>query len=150
MSLSAVLRPMTLDDLDWVTQHEQRQHAFPWSVGNFRDALESGYLALVMEQGDEAVAYAVLMTVLDEAHLLNITVIEGREGQGIGRVFLALLIRSLTSQNVECLFLEVRPSNERARKLYENSGFSLIGRRRGYYPAPNGSREDALVMRLDL
>jgi ribosomal protein S18 acetylase RimI-like enzyme len=47
------------------------------------------------------------------------------------------------------LWLEVRPSNERARALYRREGFSDIGVRRHYYPAESG-REDAWVMRRDL
>lgn len=148
--MTTVLRQMTLDDLDWVTHHEQIQHAFPWTLGNFRDALESGYTAVVMEQTGEPVAYAILMTVLDEAHLLDITVVAERQGQGSGRLLLDLLFEHLIRLKIQTLFLEVRPSNERARTLYQRVGFTLIGRRRDYYPGPNGKREDALVMRLDL
>jgi ribosomal-protein-alanine N-acetyltransferase len=43
----------------------------------------------------------------------------------------------------------VRPSNQRARALYRSAGFHEIGRRRGYYPAPDG-REDAIVMKVAL
>ena len=48
------------------------------------------------------------------------------------------------------MFLEVRPSNDRARSLYETSGFETVGLRKRYYPSYNDSREDALVMRLPL
>jgi [ribosomal protein S18]-alanine N-acetyltransferase len=44
------------------------------------------------------------------------------------------------------VLLEVRPSNQRARTIYEHLGFAAIGLRRGYYPAVSG-REDAIVMR---
>jgi ribosomal-protein-alanine N-acetyltransferase len=49
----------------------------------------------------------------------------------------------------ESIFLEVRVSNTRARGLYENRGFTVIGNRPSYYQAGE-SREDATVMRLDL
>ncbi len=48
------------------------------------------------------------------------------------------------------LWLEVRASNVRARLLYRQRGMAEVGLRRGYYPAPRGAREDAVVMRLDL
>jgi len=42
------------------------------------------------------------------------------------------------------VLLEVRESNFAARKLYEKMGFVQVGRRGGYYRAPD---EDALVMK---
>jgi ribosomal-protein-alanine N-acetyltransferase len=48
------------------------------------------------------------------------------------------------------VLLEVRPSNIRALDIYRRYGFAEIGRRKGYYPAPNQQREDAIVMRLEL
>ncbi len=48
----------------------------------------------------------------------------------------------------ESVLLEVRPSNARALAVYERFGFAEIGRRKGYYPAHEGKREDAIVMRL--
>jgi ribosomal protein S18 acetylase RimI-like enzyme len=46
------------------------------------------------------------------------------------------------------LWLEVRPSNEAAIKLYVSYGFNVVGRRRDYYPAQEGKREDALLLKL--
>jgi len=44
----------------------------------------------------------------------------------------------------------VRESNDDAREVYRRLGFAAVGRRKGYYPAPAGRREDAIVMSLDL
>jgi ribosomal-protein-alanine N-acetyltransferase len=43
-------------------------------------------------------------------------------------------------------FLEVRPSNTAAGRLYLSLGFEQVGIRRGYYQATMG-REDAQVLR---
>ena len=43
-------------------------------------------------------------------------------------------------------FLEVRPSNVAAARLYHSLGFEQVGIRRGYYQASVG-REDAAVLR---
>ena len=48
------------------------------------------------------------------------------------------------------MFLEVRPSNVRAVDIYDRYGFAEIGRRKNYYEATGGTREDAIVMRLSL
>jgi len=46
-------------------------------------------------------------------------------------------------------FLEVRPSNTAAIRLYQSMGFEQVGVRRGYYQATVG-REDAAVLKLSL
>jgi ribosomal-protein-alanine N-acetyltransferase len=48
------------------------------------------------------------------------------------------------------ILLEVRPSNKRALEVYQRYGFARIGLRKGYYPAANNTREDAIVMRLPI
>jgi ribosomal-protein-alanine N-acetyltransferase len=55
------------------------------------------------------------------------------------------LMRALTQQGFERLLLEVRPSNRSAVRLYQRTGFTEVGTRRGYYPAESGRREDAVV-----
>jgi ribosomal-protein-alanine N-acetyltransferase len=59
------------------------------------------------------------------------------------------LIDISRSAGAHDLFLEVRPSNLAAVRLYQALGLVQVGIRRGYYQAENG-REDAVVMRLDL
>lgn len=142
--------PMTDLDLEWVVENEAQLHAFPWSKGNFIDSLEAGYSAWVMRQQGRPVAYAVMLTVLDEAHLLNISVAREAQGAGFGRVLLGYLSDEARRGGSSQFFLEVRPSNLPALALYRSHGFQPIGRRKGYYPLREGGREDAIVMRLDL
>jgi ribosomal-protein-alanine N-acetyltransferase len=47
------------------------------------------------------------------------------------------------------IFLEVRPSNRIALKLYATAGFERIGTRPAYYQAENG-REDAVILAATL
>ena len=86
---------------------------------------------------------------VDEIHLLNIAVARAQQGQGIARALLGLLYERCLARQASLLWLEVRPSNERACALYTREGFVEVGRRKGYYPAPDG-REDALVMRRNI
>ncbi|SIQ56229.1 [SSU ribosomal protein S18P]-alanine acetyltransferase [Aromatoleum tolulyticum] len=142
--------PMTDEDLPWVAENERELHAFPWSEGNFTDSLRAGYNCWVMHNGPEPVAYAVMLTVIDEAHLLNISVVRAVQRQGIGGMLLEYLSSEALRAGATQFFLEVRPSNTAALALYERHGFVAIGRRKGYYPAPGGQREDAIVMRREL
>lgn len=147
--LSLHFRGMREDDLDWVEREERDLHPFPWTRGNFADSLAAGQAGWVMEEGRVPVAYAVVLHVLDEAHLLNISVLRARQRQGLGAGLLDWLEKDARLRGATQFFLEVRPSNTAALCLYQRSGYLQIGRRKNYYPALAG-REDALVMRKAL
>ena len=95
--------------------------------------------------GGELVGYYVVMMAVDDAHLLNISVSEKRQGLGFGARLLRHAMSVARQAGAATLLLEVRPSNVKAVELYRHFGFAQIGVRRGYYPA-DGGREDALVM----
>lgn len=149
--MSAVLAPriemlpMNASDLDDVLAIENTVYPFPWTRGNFADSLAAGYSAWVCRIGGELVGYAVIMMVLDEAHLLNISVDQSRHGMGFGARLLRHAMSVARTLGARMLLLEVRPSNERALQLYKHFGFVRIGVRKAYYPAHDG-REDALVL----
>ena len=140
--------PMGEHDLDWVVEQEASLHRFPWSRKNFTDSLETGHACWLMLETDVPVGYAVVLAVLDEAHLLNISVVRAAQGRGLGSRLLEYLLSIAWSKGIRRFFLEVRPSNLAALALYRRAGFVEIGRRKGYYPSPEG-REDAIVMRLE-
>lgn len=142
-------RPMEEADLPWVAAQDAELYPFPWSEGNFADSIIAGYACWVMLDGAERVGYGVLMMVIDEAHILNISVVASRQRGGLGRRLLGHLADVARAGGARRLLLEVRPSNTPALALYEWAGFQTIGRRKGYYPAVGG-REDGLVMSLAL
>lgn len=147
---AAALREMCADDLVQVAAVEAAVQRFPWTAGHFADSMAAGYRCLVLEQGGELVGFSILMFVLDEMHLLNLAVAPAWQGQGLGRELLSRLLGVSRSEGAQQVFLEVRPSNARAIALYRSSGFEVVGRRAGYYPAEGGLREDAVVMRRGL
>jgi ribosomal-protein-alanine N-acetyltransferase len=139
---------MVEHDLDWVVEQEASLHRFPWSRGNFTDSLAAGHSCWLMLETGAPVGYAVMLRVLDEAHLLNISVVHAAQGRGLGSRLLEHLISTARSEGLRQFFLEVRPSNLSALALYRRADFVEIARRKGYYPSPDG-REDAIVMRLE-
>ena len=153
--MSAVLntqyqfRPMQLDDLDTIMAIEPQIYPYPWTRGNFSDSLSSGYSAWVLMLNDQIIGYSLMMLVLDEAHLLNLSVAKPYQKQGLGRTLLEHMVSIAKSNQMANMFLEVRPSNVSAIALYENVGFNEMAIRRKYYPAANG-REDAVLMGLAL
>lgn len=154
MSLETLLiRPMTQDDIPAVRALELEACAHPshaWSDDNYRSSLTSGYWMQVACQRDGAVVgVCVALQGLDELHLLNIAVARAWQSQGLARHFLALLTALSRRHHLQSIWLEVRPSNARARALYARQGYLEMGLRRQYYPAAQG-REDALVMKLEV
>ena len=153
--MSAVLKDapqlssMRESDLEEVMAIERAIYSHPWTRGNFVDSLNAGYECRCLRLGGELLGYFVLMVAAGEAHLLNLSIAEAHQRRGHGAVLLAEatgLARELGATNV---FLEVRPSNGVAQKLYTRFGFRKVAVRRGYYPAHTG-REDALVFSLAL
>ena len=114
---------MTEADIDAVAAAERQIYAFPWTVGNFADSLAAGHGAwLAMEDG-RLTGYAVTMQVLDEAHLLNISVLPELQGAGRGTALLNHLFDLARAQGAARMLLEVRPSNASGRSLYQRHGF---------------------------
>ncbi len=155
--MSAVVRPaeerfepMLVSDLDAVAAVEKEIYPFPWTRGNFQDALSAGYSSWMLLSGRrEIVAYSIVMIAIDEAHLLNLSVARGYQRSGFGWRMLEWMAHRARDYGARSMLLEVRPSNADALRLYERYGFVRIGVRRGYYPA-HGGREDAIVMRIAL
>lgn len=147
----AEVRPLSVDALDQLMPIEMAAYEFPWTRGNFVDSLAVGHqVDGLFVEGKGLVAYFVAMQSPDELHLLNLTVANGEQGQGYALRLLDALAAAARSQRVERVWLEVRRSNERAKRIYERYGFSAVGLRKGYYPASADQREDALVMSLEL
>lgn len=149
LRLAAEFFPMNERDLDAVSALEASLQPFPWSLGNFADSLAVGHSVWVLRLGGDLIGFSVVMSVIDEAHLLNIGVGQRYQGQGYGARMLRHAMENARLNHATKLFLEVRSSNERAVQLYRHFGFRQIGQRKGYYPAAIG-REDALIFDKEL
>ena len=142
--------PGRADQLNTVLAVELRTYAYPWSRGNFMDALNSGHQAQLLMADDVLLGYFIAMKGVEEVHLLNITIAPEHQGQGWAWVCLDALAVWARGQAAKYLWLEVRVSNVRAIKVYAAHGYERVGQRKDYYPAANGRREDAIVMSLKL
>lgn len=144
-----VIRPMTEADVGGVVALERASYQFPWSEGIFRDCLRVGYVCRVVTSANRLIGYGVMSVGAGEAHILNLCVDSGFRCQGIGRRMLDYLLDRGAVAGMTEAFLEVRPSNTAAIRLYLSLGFDQVGMRRGYYQAVGG-REDAAVLKLNL
>ncbi|GAB4127963.1 MAG: hypothetical protein Fur0040_10890 [Sideroxydans sp.] len=144
-----ILRDMTAADLDAVLAIEREVHAYPWTRGNFMDALCAAYACKVCEHEGALLGYAVMMPGVDEAELLDIAIARRWQRRGWGRILLQAMLALARHQGRRRMVLEVRASNVSAIALYRACGFERIGLRRDYYPA-DGGREDAILMGREL
>jgi ribosomal-protein-alanine N-acetyltransferase len=142
-------RPMSLADIPAVGAVERASYPFPWSDGVFRDCVRVGYFCRVIEAAGEVAGYGIMSFGAGEAHILNICVRSDLRSAGVGRRLMLYLLDRAREEHMQDVFLEVRPSNTIAIRLYEHLGFTRIGLRKGYYQAVGG-REDALVYKLSL
>ena len=147
------IQAMVAGDLAAVITIENQLYECPWTQQNFKDSLDSGYGAWVMIDSCGAVAgYAVLMSVVDQTHLLNISVAKPFQRRGYGGKLLGWLIEQSVLTNASGMLLEVRRSNIAALAMYRKIGFAIIGERKNYYPkaasspAASSKREDAFVL----
>ncbi|PWK84712.1 ribosomal protein S18-alanine N-acetyltransferase [Fulvimonas soli] len=143
------IRAMRREDLPAVSALENASYEFPWSQGIFADCLKAGHPCWVLRVDGETAGYGILSVGAGEAHVLNVCIGADWRGRGLGRHLLRRLLDIARWNGAERVFLEVRPSNPVAKRLYDSIGFREIGRRPRYYPARDG-REDAIVMELDL
>ncbi len=143
-----LLRPLTLGDVHRLVEIETyAYHRQGWTQGIFEDCLRVGYSCWGAEDQGRLAGYGILSVAVGESHLLNLAVDPPSQRTGLARLLLEHLFRVAQEAGAECMFLEVRPSNDRARRIYTRAGFTEFGRRRGYYPASaRGNREDALVL----
>ena len=140
------LVPMRGADIDAVMAIEQRAHPFPWTRGNFVDSLKAGHSAWVFREGGALVGYGVLMMTIDDAELLDITVVPECQRRGLGGALLDRLFDVARGHGAKRMLLEVRAGNQSGLALYRGFGFVEIGHRRAYYHG----KEDAIVMAREL
>ena len=140
------LRPMHEFDIPVIAAIEKAAYQFPWSEGIFRDCLRVGYVCRVLDVGGDLGGYGIMSVGAGEAHILNVCIREQFRSRGFARKVMVYLLERARAAGMSEAFLEVRPSNVAAARLYHSMGFEQVGIRRGYYQATVG-REDAAVLR---
>lgn len=127
---------------------EARVYPRPWSASLFLSELSQKATRsyVVAKHAGEVVGYIGMMYTADEAHVTNIAVDPDFHGCKIGTRLLHASMIEAIARGARTLSLEVRVSNVVARAMYEKFGFSVVGRRKGYYIETN---EDAYIMMVD-
>jgi len=129
---------------------ERESFPTPWSRALFEEEIGrrfSDAIVVVEEPGGEVAGYAICWTVGEESHLLNIAVRPDARSRGVGRSLLRECIRRSALDGGRRIYLEVRPSNEPAIRMYRRDGFRFVGVRKRYY---TDTGEDAIVLSREI
>ena len=145
-AMPVVVRDMHPDDLSEVAAIEVASFSDAWAPRAFVELLGRSYARLRVAASPEGtiVGYCILLRAADEGEIANICASPVVRGRGIGGRLLDDALEAADASGTAAVYLEVRTSNVAARALYDGRGFSLVGRRKGYYQQPI---EDALVLR---
>lgn len=151
MAVTVPLRvePMTLSDIPAVHEIERLSFVTPWPSYAFEQELTGNRLARYVvarasiADGEAVVGFAGIWLMVDEAHITTFGVHPEWRRRGVGRRLLVRVGELAIELGARRMTLEVRISNSAAQALYAGFGFTITGRRKGYY-TDNG--EDAYVM----
>ena len=143
------IEPALRSDLPLIAELEKAAFSDPWSPASFESVMDepAAYMAVARAATERILGYVVAWFAADEGEIANLAVREPTRRQGIGASLLDATLIEGRRRGALNMYLEVRESNDAARRLYASRGFLEIGRRRGYYRRP---AEDAIVLRLEL
>ena len=136
---------MNSTHIDDVCNIEKHSYAYPWSRNIFYDCINNNYLCKVMLINHNVVGYIINSIIQDECHIMNLCIHKDYRRLGYAKKLLNYVNQEIKKINCKLIFLECRPSNKSALKLYLSEGYNEIGIRKNYYPSKNGY-EDAIML----
>ncbi len=126
--------------------------SFPqsWSAEEFASLLrQPGVASWIVSDGREPSGFILIRAAADEAEILTLAVTPEHRRKGYAGALLHEAFAALSPGIVQQMFLEVAADNTGALALYERHGFTVCGRRSGYY-AGAAKSIDAILMRRRL
>lgn len=142
-----VIRQVTESEADTLTEIHKKCFPRYWNRQAFTDFFAvQGTFAFLVEKENEQVAMMVYRVSFEQVDILTLAVLPAWRKRGIAKILVEKMLENCQALGAKKIFLEVEVGNDPAIKLYENSGFKHIGRRKLYYQQLDGSLTDALVM----
>ena len=142
-----LIRKMTLEDVQAVAEIETQCFSQPWSEKSFEDSISREDTIFLVCEDEVVTGYIGMYLSFDEASITNVAVSPGFRKKGYGERLVVHAKEAAKAANAECIFLEVRVSNEAAISLYKKQGFEELGIRKKFYEHPV---EDAIIMKVGI
>ena len=147
------IEPAGLEHAARLADLHARSFSKGWSAADLRELLGMPGMMAWLMRGAETMndlGFILVSCVGDEAEVVTIAVAPAERGSGLGTRLLGEALARARALGAKSVFLEVEEGNAAAFALYRRFGFSICGRRRGYYRDDHGVARDALVMTLDM
>lgn len=148
-----VIRAATLADLEELVKLEELCFSVPWSRKCFEAELGGNQFSQILvipglrgPSGVPLLAYICVWVIFEEIRFLNLAVHPDFRQQGLAKQLILQAIHIGMAQGCSRGMLEVRYSNQAAKKLYESFNFKPYATRNSYYTNPT---EDAILMSLE-
>jgi ribosomal-protein-alanine N-acetyltransferase len=149
-STTPVVEAATIRDAPRLAQIHGASFHRGWGESEFERMLaERNTMLHRLRAGRRTIGFAVSRMAADEAEILSIAIDAAQRGKGLSYTLLLTHLGHLAGRGVRTIFLEVEENNQPARRLYERTGFNVVGRRDRYY-RQDGEQLNALLMRRDL
>jgi ribosomal-protein-alanine N-acetyltransferase len=143
----ALIIPFTVEQAFALAELHAQCFPRPWTDADFSGFARTGsYAGVTAWENDKLTGFAIVSVAGIESEILTLGTAPGCRRRGIARTLVNRLCADMAAHGITALFLEVGAENEAAIALYAKSGFEIVGRRPGYYPAAEG-HQDALIMR---
>lgn len=153
VSCNEGIRLATLADLDALVSLEESCFSVPWSKKSFEAELYGNAFSQILvipgpkeQQEIPLLAYSCVWVIFEEIRFLNLAVHPHFRGQGLAKQLILQALCIGSARGCCRGMLEVRNSNQVAKRLYRGFEFKEYGRRSSYYTNPS---EDAILMILE-
>lgn len=146
---SLTVTQTTPDHIDSILDIEKLSFSNPWSRESFASTLkrpDTNTVLTALENG-VPIGYVCLFHLFEEGEILNIAVHPEHRKNGVAQTLIDRAFELFKGKNVNRVTLEVRVSNENAKRLYIKNGFEQFLIRKNYYTSP---AEDGIIMQKNL
>jgi len=142
------VRSMKSSDVESVARLEQQIFTDAWSEKSILDTMNQSQAFILVSEEDNVInGYCIVYFVLDEAEIARIAVDSAMRKQGVGQELLRATCRVGMQKGIARILLDVRESNDSARRFYRAFGFEEDGIRKNFYQNPN---EHAVLMSMSI
>ncbi|HEX3084597.1 MAG TPA: ribosomal protein S18-alanine N-acetyltransferase [Pyrinomonadaceae bacterium] len=150
--INVSIERMTEHDLVEVCAIEEVSELSAWGWDAYHYEMQSGIDTIMLvarhdsnSHGHQIAGFIVARLFANELHVNNVAVRPEFRGRGLGSALLQTTLNEARRRRATIAHLEVRAGNAEAQRLYQRSGFAVVGRRKNYYRDPT---EDAWLMTL--
>ncbi|MEM1367317.1 MAG: ribosomal protein S18-alanine N-acetyltransferase [Cyanobacteria bacterium P01_H01_bin.15] len=138
-SLALVLSPLQISQVQAAVELDQRYLGGLWREDGYQREVTSPnslVVGIMNSEQNQLIGLGCCWHILDEAHITLLLIAADYRGLGLGKQLLITLLKDAVNRGLERATLEVRESNNVAIALYQKLGFTMAGKRPGYYQDP--------------